>query len=33
VAKQRRSRVRLLAAERAELERRVAARTGSHQAA
>src|SRR5919204_5967493 len=30
---QRRSRVRLLAAERAELERRVAARTGSQQAA
>ena len=33
MAKQRRSRVRLLAAERAELERRVAARTGSQQAA
>jgi DNA-binding CsgD family transcriptional regulator len=31
MAKQRRSRVRLLAAERAELERRVAARTGSQQ--
>jgi hypothetical protein len=31
--KQRRSRVRLLAAEHAELERRVAARTGSQQAA
>ena len=33
MSKQRRSRVRLLAAERAELERRVAARTGSQQAA
>jgi transposase len=33
MAKQRRSRVRLLAAERAELERRVAARTASQQAA
>jgi transposase len=31
MSKQRRSRVRLLAAERAELERRVAARTGSQQ--
>jgi DNA-binding CsgD family transcriptional regulator len=33
MSKQRRSRVRLLAAERAELERRVASRTGSQQAA